>query len=205
MLSDEAVEILRYTGNDSKLSIPESLDFLPVMRIGDEAFMRCISLTNVVICDGIQQIGARAFSGCSSLSGIYIPASVLSIADSAFEGCPASLVLIVHPHSAAHGWAEEMKHPYSILMPGIDPCSGNSHLSSKTKILWRTTPIRGGSLLRIQNANHLKSCLFFIPAQEARFYRRIFKASPNRSRRFPPCKGPIATKKCCQTNFCRLW
>lgn len=105
-ICDEAIEILRYTGNDSKLYMPESLDFLPVAHIGDEALMGCSRLTNVVIGDGIQRIGARAFSGCSSLASIHIPASVLSIDDSAFEGCPASLVFIVTPDSAAHRWAD---------------------------------------------------------------------------------------------------
>lgn len=105
LFSDEAVEIHRYTGNDSKLYVPESLDFLPVVRIGDEAVKGCCGLTNVVICEGIQQIGARAFSGCHSLASINIPASVVSIADSAFEGCPSSLVFIVSPNSEGHRWA----------------------------------------------------------------------------------------------------
>ena len=104
-ISDDAIEILRYTGNDSKLYVPESLDFLPVVRIGDEAFKGCSGLTNVVICEGIQHIGARAFSGCCSLASINIPASVISIADSAFEGCSASLVFVVQPNSAGHRWA----------------------------------------------------------------------------------------------------
>lgn len=106
LLSDEAVEILRYTGAASKLYIPESLDFLPVIRLGDEAFRGCRSLTHVVICDGIQHIGAGTFCGCTSLTSIHLPASVVSIADSAFEDCPASLVLNVYPHSAAHRWAD---------------------------------------------------------------------------------------------------
>lgn len=104
-ISEEAIEILRYTGNDSKLNVPESLDFLPVARIGDEALKGCSSLTNVVICEGIQHIGTRAFSGCCSLASINIPASVVSIADSAFEGCSASLVFVVQPNSAGHRWA----------------------------------------------------------------------------------------------------
>ena len=104
-LSDDAVEILRYTGNDLKLNVPESLDFLPVVRIGDEALKGCSSLTNVVISEGIQHIGARAFCGCSSLASINIPASVISIADSAFEGCSASLVFVVQPNSVGHSWA----------------------------------------------------------------------------------------------------
>lgn len=103
--SDETIEILRYTGNDAKVNVPESLDFLPVLRISDGAFRSCSRLTSVVLCEGIQQIGERAFSGCQALTSVRIPASVTSIADSAFEGCPASLVLVVHPDSAGYRWA----------------------------------------------------------------------------------------------------
>ena len=103
--SDEAVEICRYTGNDSKLYVPETLDFLPVVCIGDEAFRGCSSLTNVVICEGIQHIGVRSFADCRSLVSVNIPSSVISIADSAFEACPCSLVFIVSPNSEGHRWA----------------------------------------------------------------------------------------------------
>ena len=104
-ISDDEAEICRYTGNDSRLYIPEMLDLLPVARIGDEAFRGCGSMTNVVIYEGIRQIGDRAFSGCCSLTSVSIPSSVDMIADSAFEDCPASLVFNVHPDSAAHRWA----------------------------------------------------------------------------------------------------
>ena len=103
--SDETVEIRRYTGNDSKLYVPETLDFLPVVRIGDGAFEGCGSLTNIAICEGIQHIGVRSFADCCSLASISIPSSVISIADSAFEGCPSSLVFIVSPNSEGHCWA----------------------------------------------------------------------------------------------------
>jgi len=118
LTADDAIEILRYTGSDSKLNVPESLDFLPVIRIGDGAFSGCRGLTNVVIGEGIRQIGERAFSGCCSLSGVNIPPSVLSIADSAFEDCPPSLVFVVRPNSAGYRWAAE-KHRQ------IDPFSSS--------------------------------------------------------------------------------
>jgi len=106
-ISNEDVEISRYTGNASKLEIPDMLDSFSVICIGDEAFRGCGSLTDVAIGEGIQYIGAQAFGNCSALTRISIPPNVISIEDSAFEGCSDLLTLMVKPYSRAHFWALE--------------------------------------------------------------------------------------------------
>ena len=58
-----------------------------VTRIGDEAFRRCSSLTEVTILNGVTSIGDEAFYGCSSLTEVTIPNSVTSIGKNAFYGC----------------------------------------------------------------------------------------------------------------------
>ena len=58
-----------------------------VTTIGDEAFMFCHRLTNMIIPDSVTSIGERAFSDCSDLASISIPDSLLSLGDQAFLGC----------------------------------------------------------------------------------------------------------------------
>ena len=60
-----------------------------VTSIGDYAFDRCTSLTNVTIPDSVTSIGNSAFSRCSSLTSVTIPDSVTSIGDMAFHYCEA--------------------------------------------------------------------------------------------------------------------
>ena len=48
------------------------------------AFIRCDSLSEIVIPSSVTSIGNSAISGCDSLSEIVIPSSVASIGDSAF-------------------------------------------------------------------------------------------------------------------------
>ena len=67
-----------------------------VTSIGDSAFYRCISLSEIVIPPSVASIGDWAFSWCISLSEIVIPSSVTSIGDSAFLCC-ASLSEIFIP------------------------------------------------------------------------------------------------------------
>jgi hypothetical protein len=75
--------ITGYTGNEKSVTIPASIDGVPVRKIGDMAF-RLKGLTDIVLPQGLEVIGEQAFFG-NQLSIVVIPASVRSIADSAFD------------------------------------------------------------------------------------------------------------------------
>ena len=56
-------------------------------RIGDNAFMACVGLTNISIPNSVKSIGDNAFSGCTGITNISIPNSVEEIGNCAFSGC----------------------------------------------------------------------------------------------------------------------
>lgn len=62
-------------------------DLQGVTSIGDYAFYKCSSLTNITIPSSVTSIGNYALYGCSSLTSIEIPISVTSIGNYAFEAC----------------------------------------------------------------------------------------------------------------------
>ncbi len=68
-----------------------------VTAIGDELFIGCSGLVDVVIPAGVVSIGVGAFSSCIALENIDIPSTVTSIADNAFDGC-MSLTDVVVPN-----------------------------------------------------------------------------------------------------------
>lgn len=67
--------------------IPATLGGLPVVSIGEDAFMDCGQLPSVTIPATVTSIGDGAFSGCDALESIEIPSSVTSIGDRAFFKC----------------------------------------------------------------------------------------------------------------------
>ena len=99
-LSDDGTcySVTDYTGAATEVHIPAVYKGLPVTSIGDEAFYRCSSLTNITISDSVTSIGESAFEGCSSLTSITIPDGVTSIGDYAFYNC-SKLTSITIPDS----------------------------------------------------------------------------------------------------------
>jgi hypothetical protein len=117
---DGTVTITGYRGWDVEVLVPDNIEGLPVVRIGDSAFSNrqiitvsipdtvrslgdrvfhsCRLLTDVLLNHGLTSIGAEAFAECSSLTSITIPDSVTSIGSGAFMGC-SSLTSIDIPDS----------------------------------------------------------------------------------------------------------
>lgn len=90
---DGTVAVTGYSGSDSNLTIPASIDGKKVSEIGDSAFAGLLCLKTVRVPEGVTHIGNYAFECCSLLKKIYFPASLHSIGDGAFSGC-GSLTLV---------------------------------------------------------------------------------------------------------------
>ena len=85
--ADGVVTITGYTGTDTEVTIPATINGQPVTRIGEGAFNSRADLTRITIPSSVTSIGIGAFLSCSGLANITIPASVTCIGDSAFYSC----------------------------------------------------------------------------------------------------------------------
>ena len=75
-------------------AIPSTINGLPVVSIGDNAFEWNLNLWSVSIPSSVTNIGANAFGNCYNLNGITIPDSVTSIGDGALGGTKLSFVTL---------------------------------------------------------------------------------------------------------------
>lgn len=100
-----------YTGTATEVTIPATLQGMPVREIGAQAFasskvtsvsipqgvkiirrfafLNAGSLKSITVPEGVTEIGERAFANCSSLTTVSLPASIESIGSEAFLNCRA--------------------------------------------------------------------------------------------------------------------
>lgn len=76
------------------MTIPGTINGFPVTGIADEAFLNCVSVTNVTIVSGVTHIGNSAFEACTSLTGVTIPGSVATLGEYAFAATSLTSVTI---------------------------------------------------------------------------------------------------------------
>jgi len=85
--NNNTITITKYSGPGGAVTIPSTIDSLPVTSIGGLAFFCCTNLTNVTIPASVTSIGDYAFSFCTSLASVTIPNTVTSIGWFAFSRC----------------------------------------------------------------------------------------------------------------------
>ena len=61
------ITITKYTGSGGDVTIPSTINGLPVTSIGFGAFQGCSSLTSVTLGNSVTSIGINAFHNCTSL------------------------------------------------------------------------------------------------------------------------------------------
>ncbi len=102
----------------TNITLPNSLT-----NIGDGAFHFCTSLTNIVVPNGVTKIGRNAFFNCSSLSCATLPDTVLSIGEQAFFPC-FSLTNVTIPNNLRYnrGLCLLLLHPADHCHPSRQRC-----------------------------------------------------------------------------------
>jgi hypothetical protein len=81
------IYISRYGGPGGDVTIPDTINGLPIVGLDLGAFYNCTNLTAVTIADSITYIGDFVFYGCSNLTSVTIPNKVNTIGNNAFDSC----------------------------------------------------------------------------------------------------------------------
>lgn len=143
-LTDDGVEITRYTGDSAKVTIPETLEEQPVVGIGPAAFALNQTIEELTLPSTLEYIGDSAFLLCENLSRIEFSQSapqVLQAGESIlrntawWEAQPEGLVLL---GGTALGW--KGKAPITLVLDGrvtavADQAFSSNYLPSASNLL----------------------------------------------------------------------
>ena len=81
------ITITGHTRSNSVVTLPETINALPVTGISEYAFVNAFLLTRVTIPDSVTSIGEEAFHDCSSLTEVNIGSGVAHIGARVFGSC----------------------------------------------------------------------------------------------------------------------
>lgn len=66
----KTVTITKYTGKESTVILPSTINSWPVTKIGEDAFQDNTTITSVTIPASVTEIGSNAFAGCTNLTSV---------------------------------------------------------------------------------------------------------------------------------------
>lgn len=66
----KTVTITKYTGKESTVILPSTINSWPVTKIGEAAFQDNTTITSVTIPDSVTEIGSNAFADCTNLTSV---------------------------------------------------------------------------------------------------------------------------------------
>lgn len=137
-LPDGTIEILEYTGEDTAVRVPPTIDGVKVTKISGISTIHNIKVvTSLYLPDGIVAIGDYAFSNCDGLTSVDLPDSVTTIGVSAFASCdnlvsisiPDGVTTIGHHTFFNCGNLVRVEIPDSVNFIGNSAFSGCKNLS----------------------------------------------------------------------------
>ncbi len=108
------ITITKYIGKNTMVQIPNKIEQLPVLKIGENAFADT-KVKSVTLPSSCTEIDWFAFYGCYALSTVYISSSTNTIGYGAFDSCSKSLTIYCEQNSYAQKYAVSFGINYSFF------------------------------------------------------------------------------------------
>jgi hypothetical protein len=99
--NDGTITITKYTGSGGAVTVPDTINGLPVTSIGDYALYGCTSLTGAYFQGNAPSLGSSVFYGADAATVYYLPGTTGW--GTTFGGRPAALWLLPNPLILNHG------------------------------------------------------------------------------------------------------
>ncbi len=112
IIEGQGVTITKYTGSKTSVQIPNTIENLPVLRIGKHAFAGT-KVKSVTLPSSCKAIDWFAFYECYALNTVYVPQSVTEIGYGAFDACSKALTIYCEKDSYSQKYAQSFGISYS--------------------------------------------------------------------------------------------
>ena len=106
------ITITKYIGNKTTVQVPNTIEKLPVLKIGENAFSDT-KIKSVTLPSSCTEIDWFAFYGCYALNTVYVSSNVKAIGYGAFDSCSKSLTIYCEKNSYAQKYAQSFGISYS--------------------------------------------------------------------------------------------
>ncbi|MBO4352077.1 MAG: leucine-rich repeat domain-containing protein [Eggerthellaceae bacterium] len=110
VVDNSFIRIISCDTAEERLSVPPSLEGLPLKEVDPEAFSSLVATREIVFPDSIETIGAYAFRGCENLERLVLPARTTAFSSSWISRCP-NLKELVLPESLETVTNEVLSNP----------------------------------------------------------------------------------------------
>lgn len=77
----------KYTGNDTRVILPDAIEGRPLTVIGAKAFLSCRNVERLVLPDSLEQVEDWAFAHMKGLEELVFPAKDIAFGKKVFLGC----------------------------------------------------------------------------------------------------------------------
>lgn len=108
------ITITKYIGKQTSVRIPEKIENLPVLKIGNSAFAES-KVKSITLPSNCREIDWFAFYGCYALTAVYASEEVIQIGYAAFDGCSKRMTIYCPSGSYAESYAKSFGFSYSAI------------------------------------------------------------------------------------------
>ena len=112
IIENGGITITKYVGKKTSVQIPNTIEQLPVLKIGENAFFES-KVKSVTLPKNCIEIDWFAFYGCYTLTNVYISSNVETIGYGAFDSCSKSLTIYCEKNSYAQKYAQSFGISYN--------------------------------------------------------------------------------------------
>jgi flagellin-like hook-associated protein FlgL len=121
-INNGTVTITAYTAPGGSVTIPSTIDGLPVTSIGDDNPFAGTGVTSLAIPDTVTYIASGAFSSCGSLTGVYFKGNAPGVGLEVFTCDPATVYYL----PGTTGWSTNFAGlPTELWLPQVQTSNAN--------------------------------------------------------------------------------